>query len=445
MKVKEFTKKLFDRGKASGFDEMETYASGQDNFSVRIFKGEIDSYSVESPRGLGFRSLIDGKMGYSYTEKLDEESIEMLIKDARENAAVIDSDDKEEIYGGSDSYPEVTTFHPDLESVSAEDKIELAKAIEKEALALDERVQIVQSFVRSGRSNLNILNTRGVDLGFEGNGIGAGLQVVVRQGDETKASWKFNFETDLGKLDAGDLARKAVTEAASLLDGGSFASGRYPVVFRYDTAGDMLATFSSSFSAENVQKGMSLFAGKLGETVASDLVTVMDDPLLPGRQFTRPFDGEGVASRTKAVIENGVLQTYLHSLKTAAKDGVEPTGNASRGVASPIGVSPTNMYIAEGEYSYEDLVKKMDKGLVIISLAGTHSGADPISGDFSLGAEGYLVEGGEIVRPLAQFTIAGNFFDLMKRVIAVGNDLDFGMGRVGAPSLLVEELAVGSE
>ena len=159
------------------------------------------------------------------------------------------------------------------------------------------------------------------------------------------------------------------------------------------------------------------------------------------------FDGEGVATRTKDVIEKGRLVTFLHNLKTAKKDGVEPTGNASRAsFKSPVGISPTNFFIQPGEKSYDQLVADLSDGIIIIDVQGLHSGANPVSGDFSLGAYGYLVEKGKVVRPVDQITIAGNFFKLLAAVEEVGSDLQFGTpgprGHIGSPSLLISSLSV---
>ena len=161
---------------------------------------------------------------------------------------------------------------------------------------------------------------------------------------------------------------------------------------------------------------------------------------------SQPFDAEGVASKTKAVISDGVLKTFLHNLKTAKKDGVESTGNAYKGIKSPIGISPTSFYIQAGDKSYQQLLEEMGEGLIIISVQGLHSGANPVSGDFSLGAYGYYVKDGRIQRPVDQITIAGNFFDLLKNVVAIGSDLEFDSSGVGSPSsLLIKELAVAGK
>ncbi|MCK9526541.1 MAG: TldD/PmbA family protein, partial [Limnochordia bacterium] len=183
------------------------------------------------------------------------------------------------------------------------------------------------------------------------------------------------------------------------------------------------------------------------QPVASTLVTLVDDPLLKNGGASASFDGEGVATRAKNVIEKGKLITFLHNLKTAKKDGVESTGNASRAsFKSPVGISPTNFFIQPGTLDYEALIERMGDGIIIINVQGLHSGADAVSGDFSLGAYGYLVENGAIVRPIEQITIAGNFFKLLEAVEAIGSDLEFGSpssrGHVGSPSLLIRHLSV---
>lgn len=204
----------------------------------------------------------------------------------------------------------------------------------------------------------------------------------------------------------------------------------------------MLTTFCGMFSAENAQQGLSLLAGKEGETVASMAVTLMDDPLLKDGFASSPFDAEGSASRTKAVIENGVLKTLLHNRKTARKQGVETTGNAARSYASGMTVAPTNMFFKPGEKSLDELMANMGDGIVITDVSGLHAGANVISGDFSLISGGYMVEGGKRGRSVEQITVAGNFYKLLESIQAVGNDLLFPGGGIGCPSVDVGTLVI---
>ena len=205
----------------------------------------------------------------------------------------------------------------------------------------------------------------------------------------------------------------------------------------------LLQTFSGVFSAENAQQSMSLLKGKEGTVVASPAVTLMDDPLLPGGFGSQRFDAEGSASKTKAVIDAGVLTTLLHSRKTARKQGVASTGNASRAsYSAPVRVAPTNLFFKAGEKSLEELMADVGDGLVITDLAGLHSGANPTSGDFSLLSKGYTIEGGKRGRAVEQITIAGNFYDVLKSVVAFANDLDFSMGSIVSPSVDIGTLKV---
>ncbi|MBS4053737.1 MAG: TldD/PmbA family protein, partial [Thermaerobacter sp.] len=220
----------------------------------------------------------------------------------------------------------------------------------------------------------------------------------------------------------------------------------YKVLLRHDVASELLATFASSFSAEAVQKGLSLLKDKLGEAIMSSSITIIDDPLLPERPNSAPFDAEGVATKTKTVVGEGKLVTLLHNLKTAKKDGVASTGNAHKAAFNaPVTVAPTNLYIQAGGKVYAELVAELENGLVIIAVQGTHSGANPVSGDFSLSAYGYLVEDGKVVRPVNQITIAGNFFAMLSNIQGVGNDLLFKYGSVASPSLLIGSLAVSGK
>jgi len=212
-------------------------------------------------------------------------------------------------------------------------------------------------------------------------------------------------------------------------------SGVWRAVIRRDAMRSLLSTFSGIFSAENAQKKLSLLDGREGETIAASCVTLIDDPLLPGGFASIPFDGEGSACRTKAVIENGVLKTLLHSRKTARKAGTVSTGNARRSVTSPVQVAPTNFFFRPGEKDLDALLRDMGEGLLITELGGLHAGANPISGDFSLIAKGFLVSGGKQGEPVEQITIAGNFYQLLKNIRAVGNDLEFKGGSIGSPSM----------
>lgn len=447
MDFREFKEQIFATGRKAGLEDMEVYFSRSKNFSVRIFQKEVDDYKVSVEQGVGFRARFADKVGYAYVEALDADSIDLLVEGAKANAQIIDSTDEIVFYEGSESYPEVVAYNPELEKVSPEDKIEFAKELEKSALEADSRVSMVNwAAVSSGESEVYIANTKGLEQSFTSNAAYSLVSAVVRADEQVKTGARLELGNDWSKFDANKMAEEAVEEAVSLLGAQTVKSGDYRVLLRYDVARELLATFSSVFSAEAVQKGLSLLAGKLGEKIAAPHLNLIDDPLMPHGGASAPFDAEGVATKTKSVIANGELKTFLHNLKTATKDGVESTGNAFRAsFKSPVGIAPTNFFIEPGSSDYPELVKKLANGLIIISVQGTHSGANPVSGDFSLGAYGYLVENGVITRAVDQITIAGNFFKLLEAIEEVGSDLEFSRGyggNVGSPSLILESLSI---
>jgi PmbA protein len=209
----------------------------------------------------------------------------------------------------------------------------------------------------------------------------------------------------------------------------------------------LLGVYSSIFSSEAAQKGLSKLAGKEGEVIASELVTLIDDPFFKGSLVSRNFDAEGSPTHTKKIIENGVFSTLLYNLKTAAVAGKKTTGNASKaGYDAAVGISPFTMYIAPGEITEEELLTKAGNGVYITSLGGLHAGANAISGDFSLQSSGFMIEDGEKTGYVKSFTVAGNFYDLLKNITALASNLKMpGMGRLGSPSVLVEGLSIAGK
>ncbi|WP_350342626.1 TldD/PmbA family protein [Proteinivorax tanatarense] len=442
-----FKDKLFDEGKKQGFKDMEIYFQRSDSLKVKIFNKEVDNYSVSDSSGLSFRGTFNDKMGYSYTEKIDDSSIEMLINEAKENAQIIEDKDVVEIFSGSPSYSEFDGYHKELEEFTAEKIITFAKDLEQEALQLDKRVVSVNMCqVAKDVGEKLIANSKGLEKSAKYNLAYCVVSVVVKEGESVKSDMEIVATTELKDFDAKKVAQEAVDKAVSALGASSVKSKNYPVIIKNTTAANLLATFSSTFSAESVQKDLSLLKGRIGEKIANELVTIVDDPLYKKGLMSTPFDAEGVATYTKNVVENGRLKTFLHNLKTARKDGVQSTGNASKAsYKGAIGIAPTNMFIKPQSKEYDGMVKDLDEGLIITSLQGLHSGANTVSGDFSLAAAGYLVENGKLVRPVDQITIAGNFFEVINDIEEIGSDLKFGIpqnGYIGSPSIKIKKIAV---
>ena len=453
MDRKEFIERLFARAKERAGDAAdfacEVSYGESDSFEVTVRGGEILQYNVSSGGGLGFRALADGRMGYASTEILDEAAIDMLVDGALENAALVESEDKQFIFEGSDSYPELKLFEPRLEAMDAAKKIDMAKELERLLLAQDTRIDQAECAVFSSSDESGLVNSLGLNVSVKGNLLGVFAQAIARDGDKANTGYKLSFTMDPDGIDLEKVAREAAREALDGLDAEQAPSGGYRVLLRNDVAATMLSTFSGVFSAENAQRGLSRLKGREGDTIAAACVTLMDDPHRAGSAASTPFDGEGVATFPTAVIEGGALNTLLHNLKTANKQGVQTTANASRpGFAAPVGVAPTNFFFKPTDVSLDDMLEKLGDGLLITEMQGMHAGANPITGDFSLAAKGFRVRGGKKAGAVAQITIAGNFYDVLKDVEAVGGDLDFlapGGSCFGSPSLLIKNLSVAGK
>ncbi|MCL1949570.1 MAG: TldD/PmbA family protein [Turicibacter sp.] len=439
--------RLFEAGKRAGLLDMEVYFVEDENFSCKVFEGEVDSYAVSATRGLSFRGIYNGKMGYTYTEKADDSSIPFLVESAVENARLIEKDDVQEIYGGDSHYETLELYDARLEAVEAASKIDFLKQVEEIAKSLDDRIKSVNyNAFANGVSNVRLVNSKGLDLSQKANYAYTYVSVLASVGGENKTAGGFIVSQDFSKYDPKEFAARLVGKAVAKLGSTKPKSAMYPVLLHNLVAGDLLEAMSGSFSAESVKKDLSRLKDRLGETIASTALTIMDDPHLDGGMGSAAFDGEGVATFSKYIIYEGKLLTYLHSLSTAKHFGVKSTGNGFRsGFKGPVSIGPSNMYVLPGEKSFDELVRAMGNGIFITDIQGLHAGLNGISGDFSLSANGFLVEDGKVGKPVHEITIAGNFFDMLGDIQAIGSDLDFGASSVGSPSIWVGGLSVAGE
>lgn len=450
MDIAKLKELIFECGKNEGFTDMEIYYQSNSEFSCRVFKGDVDDYSTSQEGGISFRGVYNGQMGYAYTEKIDESAAEILISIAKENAEILESDDKEVIFKGSKLYNEINLYSEDLADISSERKINFVKDMEKQAFELDKRVISVNYCTYKDFENEKTLcNTKGLNKAEKSNIAIAYLSAVVKDDTEIQNALAFKMGQNFREFDAKSLAKKAVDRAISYLGARPVPSKNYTILLENMAAADLLETFVGIFSAENVQKGRSLLKEKLGEAIGSLPLTIIDDPFMDNGAASRSFDSEGVASEKVSVVEEGILNSLLHNLKTAEKDGVQSTGHAYKAsYKGTLTVAPSNLYIQPGLNTYEDLISSMDEGLIITELEGLHSGANPVSGDFSLAAKGYYVKGGKVERPVNQITIASNFYEVLQNIEAVGEDLVFAMpggSYIGSPSIKIKNISVAGD
>jgi PmbA protein len=442
-----FKEELFKEAKNSGFEECEIYYSDSESLSLNVYEGEVEKYKLNNAFGLSFRGKINDRMGYSYTEILDKDAIKTLIKNAKGAALAIENEDVQFIYEGDKEYKELDCYKKELDNVKPDQLISLALEMEKECKKQCDKVVNFQGCgIGYGKSTYGIINSKGLNLKNERNSLTAYVVPIVEENNEKYDGMGYVLAKTVEDIKPSDLAKQGLEEALSKVGGKSIPSGKYKIIINNEAMVSLLGTFSGIFNAEQAQKGLSLLKGKEGEIIASDIITLIDDPHLEDGLGTTSFDDEGVATYKKDIITNGKLNTLLYNLKTAHKAQVKSTGNGFKvSYASTVGVSATNFYIKPGEKSFEDLCDEVKEGVIITEFAGLHSGASAITGDFSLAAKGFMIENGKKTFPIEQITVAGNFFALLKDIEEVGSDLKFPMSSIGCPSVVVKELSVAGK
>ncbi len=437
--------KILNLSNSLGADSAEVFMRSANATTVEIKGQEVDAFDRAKDRGAGLRVIIGGRMGFAFTTDFSEAALKILAQAAITNAKNSEPDPFNSIPARSVDYRAVSIYDPAIAALSEKEKIERVSALEREAFAIDPRIKRIRKASASfSESETMIANTNGAEVSYRSTACSASIEVVAEDKGESQAGWEFDSSRHYARLDVEEVGRSAARKALGLLGAKSVESVKAPVVLDNRVAEEILSIMSSGFSSENAQKKKSLFIGMLGREVVSPLLTVHDDGLYDGGMGTYPCDDEAVPTRKKTVIENGRLMMFLHNTYTAKKDNAVSTGNGMRGGFKGVpGVGVTNLFIAPGKHSLEDLIVSAGRGFYVTEIMGTHT-ANPISGDFSVGATGFWIEKGKIAYPVREVAIAGNILDLMKNVVAVGRDLKFS-GRTGSPSLLIKELSIGGK
>lgn len=436
-----------EKALAEGFEHCEVYFEAKENFEVLVLEGEISHYENSNEIGICFRGIYNGNMGYAYATTMEQQTISYLIEQSKQNAQVIEETEKGVIFEGSVYYPEINSYNETLKLLSPEQKMEAAKKMEQGALQQYEQVSIDYCVLRTIEKTIALYNSKGLDLCYSKNGIFANISTIAQQNGDVKTASEDWLSNDWSAFEPQEIGRKAGEKAVSHLGAYSVKSGEYRVLLENHVAAELLSVFAVVFYGENVQKGFSLLGGKMKEKIASSKVTLKDDGLLENAPGSVPFDHEGVAVKNKILIENGRLESFLYNLKSAAKHGTNSTGNGFKhGYKGTVKTKCTNFYIQPGGKTPRTLMAQLGEGLLITDISGLHAGANAVSGDFSLSAEGFLLERGQIVRPVEQITIGGNFYTLLKLIEEVGNDLKFIMptanGTMGAPMIMIKRMSV---
>ena len=439
---------VVEAAKEQGITEYELYYATAEGTSVSVFAHEVSEFSSEVAGGVCFRCIVDGKMGYASTEELSEAQAKSIVRRAADNASVLETDDEEFLAEGVKTYESFE--HKTYELPTTEELVETALKAQETVYAADECViDGTSTMAATETSAVAIFNSKGLDLHYE-NRVAVIMTDAVTTNGEEMSNDRGIKTGSFAELDLEKLAKEAVDSAKAKLGADVAPTGAYPVVFAPKAMASFLRVFSSAFSSSEAQKGLSPYAGKEGTKIAADIVSIIDDPFYKDSTTPINFDAEGSPTHTKSVVEKGELKTLLYNLKTAAIAGVETTGNASKAsYDSTVEIRPFTMYIAPGDITEEELIKKAGNGVYIDSLGGLHAGANTVSGDFSLQSEGFMIEGGVKTKAVKSFTVAGNFYTMLSQITAISDKVELpGMGGVtafGSPAVLVEGLSIAGK
>ena len=424
--------------------DVDIVVERNESLDLEIQDGKVEKVEQSTSLGLGVRVLDQGRTGLASTERLSSEAIELAFKNACENAKLQDPtevimlDAPTEIPDSS----LLELHNPELDQLNSEQLTELGFSIEDSVKAADKRVVSIPYLgVSRGKNESLLLSSRGVSYTQHSNEVAAWCGPLLQDGDSRKSGMKIlnrrEWDPNVGKR----VGEEAVEKAAELLNASPIQSAKMPVVLDEYTAPGFLAMYFRAFSAEAAQRGLSRLKGKLGQKIAVPELTLMDDPHRPGGKRSCFMDSEGFLTKQLPLIENGIFRNFLYHVESARKENKTSTGHASRGYSGGISTRSHNLVCPAGEYSLDQLCALEKKCLLVTELEG-QAGCDPVSGDISIGVQGFLIENGRRVQPVDSVTVAGNFFDVLNNIRGYGNRYQPELTHLFIPALLIQEMSV---
>jgi PmbA protein len=428
-------------------EQLEAYVARSEETDVEVFGGEVESLTTAGVEGVGVRVIVDQRQGLAWAGSLDLEVIAETVRDARDNAMFGEPD---EFYGlaspdevNGHRAPELDVWREELASVPVADKVALALELERATKAADSRIRNVEAAsYGDARSEAALVNSLGLEAYTRRTMCSASSVAIADDGAGVQTGYGFDAARTVADLDLESIPRDAATRACRMLGAAPIKGRRLPVILDPLVTRSLLGVLSSAFNGESMLKGRSLFTGRAGEVVAAPMVQLLDDPTDERALGASPYDGDGVPTRRNALIVDGVLQGFLHNVYTGRRAGSGTTASATRGYSSTPGVGVRAMRLEPGPKSPEQIMRDAGEALYVQSVSGLHSGTNPISGDFSVGAEGLMVRNGAFAEPVREITIASTLQRMLLDLTEVGSDLTFLPGSIAGMTVLIGEMTV---
>ena len=440
----ELAQDILAAAKAKGASQGDVVMAESQSFFVTIRMGEVEKISQSGEKRLGVRLFFGNSSASASTSDVSKQAIEKLVEDTVRMARVTAQDP----YSGLPEARELARDVPDLDlvddrarSVSVEEKIQIAIDTEKSALGFDERISNSEGAEFSnGFGRVIYANSQGFSGEYDGSNFAHSVAPVAKSNGSMQRDYWYSSNRKFSRLDSPkSVGEKAARRVLQRLGARKIKTCEVPIVFDQEMAASLLRNLASAISGYALYKGASFLTGKLGSQIGAPLLTVIDDATIPGALGSKPFDGEGLPTRKKTVVEAGTLQSYLLDTYSGRKLGLASTGNASRSVGDSPGVSPGNFYLAPGRHSPEEIIRSVKRGFYVTEMIGF--GVNMVTGDYSRGAAGLWIENGELAHPVEEVTIAGNLKEMLQNIEMVGNDLEM-RGRICSPTFKISQLTV---
>ena len=435
-------------GQAMAGEQVEVYLGRSHHTSVKVFDGAVESLSSADTSGVGVRVIVDGRQGFAYAASLEDSIVAETLDEARDNAAFGTVDEFLGLVSPDGVEPvELNLYREELAQFPADRKVELALELERAVRAADPRIRGVE-MAEYGDSigESAIASTTGVRATSRRSSCSIVASAMAGEGTETMTGSGYSVARTPEDLDMAKAVKDASEKATRLLGARKPASRRLTVLLDPSVSSSFLGLLSSGLSASSVIKGRSLFAGREGEAVAVPFLTLVDDPTEPQAWGAGRYDAEGLASRRNVLIENGVLQGFVYNTYAGRRAGVASTGSAVRaGFKGTPGVGCRAVSLVPGTLSQDELLASVGDGLFVQSVSGIHSGVNPISGDFSVGAEGLMIRGGQLAEPVREITIASTLQRMLKDIVAIGSDIEWLPSNAAGLTLAIEGVSMSGE
>jgi len=432
-------------GAARAGEELEVYVSRGVETDVRAYEGEVESLSSAASAGVGIRVVSGGRQGFAYAGSLEESVVAETLAEARDNLGFATAD------------PHVALAAPDgvaaaaLEvwddavlSTPTEDKVALALELEKMTRAADPRVRQVSSADYGDMAvEWAVATSTGITAASRRTVCSVVTEAIAGQADDSQSGYGFSAGRSPGQLDLERACSDAVERAVRMLGARKAKSARCAVVLDPRVASTLLGVVSSSLSGDAVVKGRSMFAGRLGEQVAVGALTLVDDPTDERAFGASAYDAEGLACRRNVLVDGGVLRSFVYDTVSARRAGAVSTGSAVRGgYATTPGAGCRAVQLLPGELGRDDILAELGEAFYVQSVTGVHSGVNPVSGDFSVGAEGLMVHRGELSEPVREITIASTLQRMLQSVLYVGADVEWLPGMAAGQTLAIDGMSL---